>query len=384
MSDSARPDSRAPSFESDFRDLRDARGLSLDDLNGETRIPVDVLRRFESGDLLADGSFSDVYVRAFVKSYAKALGVPQARAIDAFEAHRSGRYAGQLRDDYTPPKAPPPSSPKPPADAASGAGNRTPSSRAPSSGSASDEPTVDKTAATSAPRKAPEASTPPPAVPAPAVDALRTGGTATPKPAAAPEASALRVKRPIEPAAKRSFDKNWGTLGLLAFVLIAVCAAAVYLLIFRTDSDDTTLVADDTEQGTDAATPEETPDQGPTGPRLQTPITVTVEATDGGLQWFRITSDSDERFPDWIDEGTDKEYTADSSLVIWGEGNSNDTAYDFEQATLELQGLRWRPASGSAVRITLQNGQALLDSLAAAGVSATSAPEASGAAPQPE
>ena len=40
-------DSASPTFEADFRDLRDARGLSLEDLNQETRVPIDVLRRFE-------------------------------------------------------------------------------------------------------------------------------------------------------------------------------------------------------------------------------------------------------------------------------------------------------------------------------------------------
>lgn len=197
------------------------------------------------------------------------------------------------------------------------------------------------------------------------------------------DVTAQRVKRPVVPAARRSFDKNWGTIGILAFVLLAVCAAAVWFLVFRTDSEGDELVADGTEQEGEAPQPDSTEATGPTGPRLQTPISVTVEATDGGLQWFRITSDSDERAPNWIDEGTDQTFTADSVLVVWGEGNASDTAYDFEEATLELQGLRWRPANGAPVRISLQNGQALLDSLAAAGVT-SAAPEASGVVPQPE
>ena len=187
-----------------------------------------------------------------------------------------------------------------------------------------------------------------------------------------------RVSRPIEPAARRSFDKNWGTIGGIAVLLLAVCGAAVWFLIFRDDSPDADEIAatEATEQV--AAVPDTTADAGPAGPRLQTPITVTVEATDGGLQWFRVTQDNAERAPNWIDEGTSQTFTADSTLVIWGEGNASDTAYDFEQATLELQGMRWRPASGSPVRITLQDGQALLDSLARAGVSAGAAPAPAG------
>lgn len=355
--------SASPTFEADFRDLRDAKGLSLEDLHHETRIPVDVLRRFESGALLADESFSNVYLKAFVKSYAKALGVPQAQAVDAFEAARTGRYAGHLREDYTPPKAPPPPA-RPDADAPEASGVAP-----------APNPTRTEAPRTEMPRAEPARSEPPaPRDPAPAVAALRTGGTAVPTDKAKVTTSpgAQRVQKPIVPSARRSFDKNWGTLGLLAFVLLAVCAAAVYFLVFRTDSDsDEAVVA--SGEATEAAQPDSTVAAGPTGPRLQVPITVTAEATDGGLQWFRVTQDDQERAPNWIDSGTSQTFTADSTLILWGEGNASDTAYDFNETTLILQGFRWRPATGSPVRITLQSGQALLDSLAAAGAP-TSAP----------
>ncbi len=367
--------SASPTFEADFRDLRDARGLSLEDLHHETRIPVDVLRRFESGALLADDSFSNVYFKAFVKSVAKALGVPQAQALDAFDAATAGRYSGQLRADYAPPKAAPPPSrpdPEPVAPEAPRAG-RPPAE-------ASGEITPDTTTPGGTTPRPDEPTAPPEAVArdlAPAVAALKTGGTAVPS-VQAPRASnstaptATRVQKPIVPSARRSFDKNWGTLGALAFVLLAVCAAAVYFLVFRGDSEpDDAVVA--TGESVNASQPDTTASAGPSGPRLQVPITVTAEATDGGLQWFRVTQDSEERAPNWIDAGSEQTFSADSTLILWGEGNASDTAFDFNETTLVLQGFRWRPATGQPVRITLQTGQALLDSLAGAGAP-TSAP----------
>ena len=61
-------------FEADLRATREARGLSLDDIQQQTRIPVDVLRRFEAGDLVGDPTFNQVYLKAFLQSYAKAVG----------------------------------------------------------------------------------------------------------------------------------------------------------------------------------------------------------------------------------------------------------------------------------------------------------------------
>lgn len=329
----------SPTLESDFRDLRDERGLSLDDIHQETRVPVDVLRRFESGDLLADASFSDVYLRAFVKGYAKALGIPQARANAAFDAHRAGRYHGQLHEDYTPPEPPVLQTPVVIDDGAE------------------EEATPPRETARTT---------------APAVEALRTGGTAVPAEQTAPRVEAQRVVRPVVTTARRSFDKNWGTIGALAFVLIALVAVALWFLVFREPSPDEPEVETASTETASSADSAATA-LASAGPRLQTPITVTAIA-DGGLQWFRVTSDSEERTPHWIDEGTNQTFSADSALVFWGEGNAGDTAYDFAETTLELQGLRWKPASGQAVRISLQNGQALLDSLARAGVTPSATP----------
>lgn len=336
-------------FEADFRSLREERGLSLDDLHEQTRVPVDVLRRFESGALLADSAFNDVYLKAFVKSYSKAVGIPQDRALRGFEAARTGGYSGELLEGNQQ------SRPAPLFDGLSDAARSTPTVEAPP---AEPEPTPVPPAREDLPPSRP------PAVEAFATD---TRGEAEPPPerrtvSPAPTLSPSRVGKPVVPQAARSFDKNWGTIGGIAALLLALCAAAVWFLVIREDGPETEPLDLATEAAVEQTDLTDAPET-PSGPRLQTPITVRVLAEGDGLQSFRVTQDRGDRFPVWVEPGDAREYAADSVLVLWGEGD----AFVWDDAQLELQGMQWRPAAAGPVEITLRNGQALLDSLAAAG-----------------
>ncbi len=317
-------------FEADLRAAREAADYSLADIQQKTRIPVDVLRRFEEGDLVGDPTYNDVYLKAFVQSYAKAIGVSPSTALAALTEHRTGHYGGSLH---------------------------------PSSG-AGDEPAPP--AVDAPPTPAPPA---PGGVP-PAVQALTTRPeTREPSPSDEPPRTLAqaRVNRPVVADAKRSFDKNWGTiLGLFA-VLVAVLGAALYFLVFADDSDDVatpntvavgavgaTTAIDSAGVGAGAASG---------GPQLQLPMTVTVTATGGPLVNFRVTAAPEPRRGYWLEEGASETFESDSLLVFWGEGADGLGP----NATLEMQGQRWTPASGGVLRIDRQRGQTLLDSLSGAG-----------------
>ncbi|MGB3541915.1 helix-turn-helix domain-containing protein [Rubrivirga sp.] len=343
--------SSTSSFEADLKAAREARGLSLPEIQDQTRIPVDVLTRFEAGDLVRDPTFNEVYLKAFLRSYAKAVGVSPSKAVTAFADQKAGRYAGSLHPDFDPASAPAPSTPKAP----------------PREPRAVQEPTAPTTTAA--------------ASKAPAVDALsRTPDpTARPRPTEAPRTLAeARVNRPAVPTAKHSFDKNWGAILGLFGLLVVGLAAAMYFLVFA--GDDVEDVAEDTDviavgEGPDVAIDSSGIGTGAVaGPRFQRPISVTVTAGADGLQWFRVTQDDGERTPYWIDGGTSQTFEADSSVVLWGEGNQGDTAYAFDEATVELQGQRFTPTSGRALDINAATGQALLDSLASAPSSPAPAP----------
>ena len=336
-----------PTFEADLRAVREARGLSLDEIQQQTRIPVDVLRRFEEGGLVGDPTYNDVYLKAFMQSYAKAVGVPAAEVLEARRQQAAGAYDGGLHPDgagVTPPRR------------TGGAGGEgPPRASAPEdahlAGAAPDRPPPPQSGAA-----------------APAVRALSAAPDPTVRKTAdapAPPPSA-RVSRPAVPTAKRSFDKNWGAiLGLFA-VAVAALAAALYVLVFAGD-DAPDADGPETVSIGDGATAEvDTSGVGAGaaggGPQLQLPIEVTVEATGGnGLQSFRVTEDDEDRQPYWINLGESQTFTADSALVLWGQDTPNPG-----EATYVFQGQRFTPADAAPLRITRETGQRILDSLAAA------------------
>ena len=170
----------------------------------------------------------------------------------------------------------------------------------------------------------------------------------------------MRVARPAVPGARRSYDKNWGAIIALFAVVVVAIGTAVYFLFLRPDAPagDARAAADGAPVQADSAAV----GAGAAGGRaFQTPISVTVTAGGDGLQTFRVSADGT-RAPHWIDAGTAKTFTADSSLVIEGEMPT----LRFADATLDLQGLRWTPADGRPLVISRATGQRLLDSLAAA------------------
>ena len=364
------------SFEADLRATRESADLSLGDIQQKTRIPVDVLRRFEEGELIGDPTYNEVYLKAFLQSYAKAVGVAPSAVLAAYEQQRAGAYGGTLHPDAE--AMPAVETPIPGASAAPSVGGD------PEPIPPADRPVADQPAAETPVAARPAESVPPRAAVPPAVQALSTAPAPSARPESRPKTLAqARVNRPVVPSAKRSFDKNWGTiLGLFA-VLVLALGGALYWLVFAGDADepepaDTVAVGAESEPaavdssgiGTGAAAG---------GPQLQFPITAVVTATEGGdgLQWFRVTQDGDAQGLNWIDRGTSKTFQADSVLVLWGEGNQAGTAYAFEESAVEIQGIRFTPRNGAPLRLDRQRGQAVLDSLATAPRAPAPAPAAS-------
>lgn len=320
-------------FEDDLRLVRESQSRTLAQVQQETRIPVDVLRRFEDGHLVGDPTYNEVYLRAFLRSYARAVGLPQGGVVEAYTRSLSGAYRGELHPDYDPAKAPP-VAPLPPL-----SDLETPA-----------RDLLDATtgsAAQDVPAPAARIEVPRPTVSAP-VEALR----ADLPPIIPPPVVGSRVARAGVQGARRPYDKNWASiLGLFAAV-VAALALALYFLVFRTsDEPDEPLTATDGAAAQIGSAG---------GPQLQLPLAVTVSAAGDGLQSFRVSVDGD-RGPHWINAGATQAFTADSSLVLWGED-----AGVFTDATVEIQGLRWTPADGRPVTIDRAGGQRLLDSLAAA------------------
>lgn len=337
-------------FEHDLRDIREARGVPLEDVQQQTRIPVDILRRFEAGDLTGDAHYNEVYLRALLRSYAQAVQISPQEALKAYEAARDSTYAGALRQQYLG-EAPPE--------------RRRPAPRPP------------------APEPPPAAPSRPPAASgtAPAVAALAQAREPEPPPA---EESVIGrpnehfPKRRVRTAAEATagstpLETSWGLViggGLLGVLVIA----GVLWLLFRGEGPEPEVtarpVAADTAQAAPTAQAEQeaAPADIPPAPRLALPIRVTVIARDGplgGAGGFRVTQAPDVRRPYWLEEGIEQTFESAEEVVLWGEGSGESFGIP-ANTRLRMQGFEWDPPDGQVLRINPQTGQALLDSLHAA------------------
>ena len=320
---------------SDLLALREARGLTIEQLQQRTRVPTDIIRRLESGTLLDDDRYSEVYLKAFLKSYAEAVDVPSGAVTTAIAEAKRGTYSGSLRQFL--PEGAAPAPPPVPEDVApvDDVDERaaTPRESLSASGSAAD-------AIARAPKKA-----------KPTNDPSRVAARAPTR-----RDRGRRTSKPI--------DKSWGAILGIAAGALAVIAVVLFFL-FRDDTpEDQALVpvVPDTTQVAERPDPveqDETP-QRAAAPQLQLPIRVTLLAQEP-LAGFRVTEAPDIRRPYWLEAGAEQTFESAEELVIWG--GERGTGYGLmDGVRLRMQGIEWAPANG-VIRITPANGQAMLDSL---------------------
>lgn len=315
-----------PRMEHDLRAIREAYNVSLDTVEHETRMPPDILRRFEAGQLVGDANYNEVYLRNLLRSYARALGISHQEVERAYEAAKAGSYDGSLRRLYL----------------------------------------EGKDAAVEPPRPAEG--------PAPAVAALGAKGAKPEReaPPARPNEhfpkervkSARTSAAPVKP-----IEKSWGMV-IVGTVIGVLAIGAVLWFLFREPGPEPergeeaiaadTSAAEPTADTTEAATAPPQADASP-APQLSSPIAVTVIAEGGALQGFRVTEVPDIRRPYWLEQGAEQTFESEEEVVLWGEGEDPEGLPS--SVRLRMQGLEWDPPDGQVLRIDRARGQALLDSL---------------------
>jgi hypothetical protein len=88
-------------LESDLRLIREARGLSRDDVYARAHIRPEVLKQVEeNGFGGAPALSSDIHRRSFMKHVAEAIGVTFDDAVEALDEHSRGQYSGLLAERY--------------------------------------------------------------------------------------------------------------------------------------------------------------------------------------------------------------------------------------------------------------------------------------------
>ena len=69
-----------------LREQREAKGMSREEISRSTRVPVSSVERIENDQF--DELPGEVFVRGFLKSYARAVGVPQEEVLARYTASR--------------------------------------------------------------------------------------------------------------------------------------------------------------------------------------------------------------------------------------------------------------------------------------------------------
>lgn len=96
----------------DLSAIRDKQGLTIEELHEITRVPHHILRTIEDDSIFKDIQQNTTYIRSYVRSYAKALGVSEPVIVRALDDVENGTYDGNLGTSDGP--APEQDAPQPP------------------------------------------------------------------------------------------------------------------------------------------------------------------------------------------------------------------------------------------------------------------------------
>ncbi len=87
-------------FLDDLSSIREKRNVSLEALRNATKVYPNVIAQFELDGLKDHPLFNSLYVRAFIRSYANAVGIPPEDVLRAYDEALQGAYKRQLAIEY--------------------------------------------------------------------------------------------------------------------------------------------------------------------------------------------------------------------------------------------------------------------------------------------
>lgn len=85
-----------PSLGKDLATVRNKKGLSLEDVQKITKVPPAILRSIEDDSIFAQINQNTTYIRSYVRSYAKAVGIKESEIVQALNKVEAGNYDGSL------------------------------------------------------------------------------------------------------------------------------------------------------------------------------------------------------------------------------------------------------------------------------------------------
>ena len=66
----------------------------------KTRIPLNIIDEIERGTIFTNRNHQLTYIRSYVRSYAKAIGIHEDDIVEALDQHQADRYEGLLAQKY--------------------------------------------------------------------------------------------------------------------------------------------------------------------------------------------------------------------------------------------------------------------------------------------
>lgn len=89
-----------PALGKDLSKIRSHLGLSIQDVQHDTKIPVSTLKNIENGSIFDHPEENQTYVRSFVRSYGRALKIDDDVMIKALDQNETGNYNNLLLEEY--------------------------------------------------------------------------------------------------------------------------------------------------------------------------------------------------------------------------------------------------------------------------------------------
>lgn len=345
-------------FFDDLRRIREHRGVALETLHEETRIPLNVLYEFEATGLAENPMFNQVYLRSLVRAYAAYVDVPVNRVLEALDEALRDVYDGRLAVEFlgATPSAPPAPPEVPPAVEGSSAsqdaaGASTPSPKPAPPLDEAKAPLNEYVQGTSRQKGA--------------HPLLTTAEISWEKRGAGP---GRRGAQPVD-VKKRASHMQW-VLIVGTVLLFAAAIWGVLALLEQPASvpsrqaaalDTTTVDSASVDRGTEALTPRPRVVLGDT-------LDVVIMAVER-VERILIKRDEDARRPYWIEEGVAKAFPSLERIVLQDR---------LDKIRLLLKGYEYpttrRDEQGRVV-ITRDAAQAFLDSVAVPPVFLSTAPD---------
>ncbi len=84
------------SFLADLVSIRQKSQVSLDDIRVKTKVYPHIIKQFETDALSDHPLFNDLYVKAFIRSYSKVVGIDPENTVTLFEKAKDGVYGREL------------------------------------------------------------------------------------------------------------------------------------------------------------------------------------------------------------------------------------------------------------------------------------------------